>query len=203
MSSTQAAHFVGFDPGGKSAFGWAVLAKVGADLELVATGTCAGARAALAAAAIASPTIPVAFGTDSPLYWVEAGDRKADAVVRKMVCAAGGSSGTVSHVNSLRGACLVQGILVIRFAAELWPMASITETHPKALLKVSKSAREFAERIAKRVITEHERDAALAAFAAFSMVEYSEGWTDLAETDVRPFFPGGKRLAYWFPKART
>ena len=196
-------HIVGFYPGGKNAFGWAVLARTGRDLSLVASGTCTGAPAALSAARAATSIAPIAFGTDAPLFWVQAGDRKADETVRKMVCAAGGKSGTVSHVNSLRGACLVQGVLVTRLAAELWPSAMITEAHPKALLAVSLKAREFASRIIRPVSTEHERDAALAAYTAFALATQTDGWHDLAATEQGPFFPGGTYVAYWFPKSRT
>lgn len=196
-------HFVGFDPGGEKAFGWAVLSATGPNLSLVASGTCTGARTALSAAQAATSIAPVAFGTDAPLFWVDAGDRKADETVRKMVCAAGGKSGTVNHVNSLRGACLVQGVLVTRLAAELWPRAAITEAHPKALLAASQVARDFATHIIRTLSTEHERDAALAAYAAFSFVTQANDWHDLAAKEQNPFFPGGKRVAYWFPKLRT
>jgi hypothetical protein len=192
---------VGFDPGGENAFGWAVLSGTDCNLSLVASGTCSGAPAALLAARIATSIAPIAFGTDAPLFWVQAGDRKADETVRKMVCDAGGKSGTVSHVNSLRGACLVQGVLVTRLAAELWPSAMITEAHPKALLAVSLAAKDFASRTVWP--TEHERDAALAAYTAFALATQTDGWHDLAATEQSPFFPGGARVAYWFPKSRT
>lgn len=176
---------------------------IGRDLSLVASGTCSSAPAALSAARAATSIAPIAFGTDAPLFWVEAGDRKADEIVRKMVCAAGGKSGTVNHVNSLRGACLVQGVLVVRFAAELWPSAMITEAHPKALLAVSRAAQDFATRIERLVNTEHERDAALAAYTAFALATQTDGWHDLVATELSPFFPCGRRVAYWFPKSRT
>jgi len=196
-------YLVGFDPGGKNAFGWAVLFRTGSDLSVVASGTCTDAPAALLAARAASSIAPVAIGTDAPLFWAQSGDRKADEIVRKMVCDASGKSGTVNHVNSLRGACLVQGVMVTRLAGELWPNAVITEAHPKALLAISLAARDFASRIVRSVCTEHERDAALAAYAAFALATQIHGWRDLATTEQNPFFPGGKRVAYWFPKSRT
>ncbi len=196
-------YIVGFDPGGENAFGWAVLSKTARDLSLVASGTCTGALAALSSVQAATTIAPIAFGTDAPLFWTQVGDRKADEKVRKMVCAAGGKSGTVSHVNSLRGACLVQGVLVTNLAAKYWPGAMITEAHPKALLTVSTAARDFARRISQYVGTEHERDAALAAYSAFALVMRTDGWHDLAIKEQNPFFPGGTRVAYWFPESRT
>lgn len=196
-------HVVGFDPGGKKAFGWAVLAATDAGPSLIASGTCDSAPVALSAARAASPTTPVAFGADAPLYWVHSGDRASDKFVRTMVCTAGGSSGTVSHVNSLQGACLVQGILVARLAAAVWPDAAVTEAHPKALLATSSAARDFARVIAGRVNGEHERDAAIAAFSALALAMNLADWHDLAATESNPFFPGGKRVSYWYPRTRT
>jgi hypothetical protein len=119
------------------------------------------------------------------------------------VCSAGGQSGTVSHVNSLRGACLVQGVLIARLSRERWPEVPITESHPKALLRLSAQAREFAAGSDLQSIGEHGRDAALGAYAAHAMVAQSEGWHNLVTQERAPFFPGGSNVAYWFPKQRT
>ena len=196
-------YIVGFDPGGEMAFGWAVLSVNNDDPSFIASGTCTGAPTALSAARAATPTAPIAFGIDAPLFWAETGDRRADVIVRGLVLASGGNAGTVNHVNSLRGACLVQGILVARLSAALWPSAMSTEAHPKALLVVSSAARKFATQIDKSVRTEHERDAALAAYAAFALAVQTDGWHDLVETEQNPFFPGGQRVAYWFPRSHT
>jgi len=135
--------FIGFDPGGKKAFGWAVVETTPRGLRLVAGGEVTGALTALATASEASVELPAAIGIDAPLFWVFDGDRNADLQVRALVCGAGGQSGTVSHVNSLRGACLVQGVLVARLSRERWPEVPITESHPKALRQLSAAAREF------------------------------------------------------------
>jgi predicted nuclease with RNAse H fold len=198
----QEVRVVGFDPGGKRAFGWAVLMFSNGRLSQMSTGTCSGSSQAVLAANSMCPSPPFGVAIDAPLFWTVEGDRQADAVVRKMVCAAGGSSGTVSHVNSLRGACLVQGVLVARLAAETWPHAQISEAHPKALLKVSRAARLFAETIASQTQSEHERDSALAAFTAFQLVSGSNGWKDLAKSESKPYFTIGKPVAYWFPGQR-
>jgi predicted nuclease with RNAse H fold len=195
-----AAFYIGFDPGGNEAFGWAVLRTQGTITELVKSGTCSDAHAASEAAKIFATSAPIAIAIDAPLFWVNAGDRKADARVRKMVCAAGGSSGTVSHVNSLRGACLAQGILVTKIAVESWPNALVTEAHPKALLRVSPATRQFAGSLSKQTANEHERDAAIAAYTACAFAEQREGWHDLSLLETNPFFPAGKSAVYWFPK---
>lgn len=194
-------YLVGLDPGGENAFGWAVLECNAGAYQLAATGTETGVPAVFRAIQKALPEAPVAVGIDAPLFWVPEGDRRADQAVRRLVCAAGGSSGTVSHVNSLRGACLVQGVLAAIEAHKHWPTAKLTESHPKALLLASSAARRFAERLNLGV--EHERDAALAAFSANALIGQTEDWHDLVKLDENAIFPGGKPVAYWFPKQRT
>jgi hypothetical protein len=161
----------GFDPGGYRRFGWAVLsiAPTGNPLNLK-TGITSYGQAALDLAYEASGKIdPLAVGIDSPMFWVEQGDRYVDTHIRKRVCAAGGHSGTVSHVNSLRGACLVQGILTARKISERWPEAKITEAHPKALLLIWAETKIFLAANFPASSTEHERDAAIAAYSAWAM----------------------------------
>jgi len=192
--------FLGFDPGGQNSFGWAVL-LVGSSghPEDLKTGVCSDAIAALDRANRFVGTAPTAIGIDAPLYWSAAGDRKADARIRKLVCTAGGKSGTVGHVNSLRGACLVQGALIAYHASELWPSATITEAHPKALLRVSYGAQGFHKSQLHSVPTEHERDAGLAAYSAWAAATRLPGWRNLVAEEVAPFFPSGRQITYWFP----
>ena len=195
--------FVGFDPGGNKAFGWAVAQSTSFGLELLDTGICNSAPEAVLAADEVSGIAPTCFATDAPLFWVSSGDRQADKIVRRLVCSAGGQAGTVSHVNSLRGACLVQGMQVTRLASARWPNAKATEAHPKALLLVDRVAREFTHRIADLVKTEHERDAAIAAFTAAAFTAGADGWHDLSQLESDPYFPSGTRAAYWFPRTKT
>lgn len=193
-------NLLGLDPGGLKSFGWASL-RIGASGKPVAikTGVSSSASAALSEGSRAAGSSPVAVGIDAPLFWVNQGDRKADARIRKLVCAAGGHSGTVGHVNSLRGACLVQGILAARQVADSWPSAIVTEAHPKALLRVHPAASEFLESCLPHAQSEHERDAALAAFAAWAAIKRFPGWRDLLPDETAPFFPSGQVVSYWFP----
>lgn len=195
--------FIGFDPGGEKAFGWAVIESTSNDLRLVAGGTVTSAVAALAAAAKASVYPPAAIGIDAPMFWVPEGDRKADLKIRALVRGAGGQSGTVSHVNSLRGACLVQGVLIARLARQRWPEVPMTEAHPKALLRLSSDARTFTDRSELESIGEHGRDAALGAYSAHAMFTQSDGWHDLVPQEYEPYFPAGFNVVYWFPKKQT
>jgi predicted nuclease with RNAse H fold len=191
----------GFDPGGLKNFGWACLC-IGESGTPVAlhTGCSSSALVAIKEASYAAGSAPVvAVGIDAPLFWVTEGDRRADAGIRMRVCAAGGRSGTVGHVNSLRGACLVQGVLAARQIAEEWPFAKVTEAHPKALLLVHLEARQFLADYLPAPPTEHERDAALGAYAAWAFAVQLTGWHDLVREEHAPFFPSGHTVAYWFP----
>lgn len=193
-------NLIGLDPGGLKNFGWAHL-RIGESGTPVAlnTGVSSSASAALYKASCAAGVVPVAVGIDAPLFWVTEGDRRADARIRKLVCAAGGHSGTVGHVNSSRGACLVQGILAAREVASSWPSAIVTEAHPKALLRVHPAASEFLAMCLPNAPTVHERDAALAAFAAWAAAAKFLGWRDLLLEETNPFLPSGHIVSYWFP----
>jgi predicted nuclease with RNAse H fold len=174
---------LGFDPGGIKSFGWAVLQidAAGAVIDLK-TGVTSTAPDAIQEAAQSAASAPMGIGIDAPLFWVQQGYRRADAHIRKRVVAAGGRSGTVSAVNSLRGACLAQGILVAWLAAGLWPNALVTEAHPKALRQLDADARRFVDEQGM-LANEHPRDAALAAFAAWAATTFHPGWRNLLADD--------------------
>ncbi len=78
--------------------------------------------------------------------------------------------GTVQSVNSLKGAVLVQGILLAMKLREKKPEIAITETHPKAMLHARRQdyADFFAEMglRAPMPVTEHEKDALVGAIVA-------------------------------------
>lgn len=195
---------LGFDPGGVDRFGWAMLhvADAGA-LVSIKTGVVSTAPDAVREAGRSASSAPAGVGIDAPLFWVQHGDRHADSHIRKRVVAAGGQSGTVSSVNSLRGACLVQGVLTARLVAASWPNAIVTEAHPKALLRLHADARRFADEHVSSDHQDHERDAALAAFSAWAAVIRRHGWRDLVLAESDPFFPSGKEVSYWFPNEGT
>jgi predicted nuclease with RNAse H fold len=197
---------LGFDPGGvtQNAFGWAIISNSSGEWHVHCSGTCGSASAAVKDAAPHLPESPIAVGIDAPLYWVLDGDRKAGKFVRDWVRETDRSkSSTVNHVNSLKGACLVQGVLAVCLVHDWWPNALITEAHPKALWCTTESARSFVQRnLAKLKCNEHKRDAALAAFAAAQAYANGEsGWTNLAVLDPEPYFPfpSDVSVSYYFP----
>lgn len=210
--------YLGFDPGGEGAFGWAVaLHAAGGPPGLVATGCAPNAAVAIenAAQVIASTSgVPIAAGIDAPLFWTTTGKRRADNTVRRELHARGAPSpgGTVQSLNSLRGACLVQGIAAATLLRRRWPRIAITETHPKALLwHLGLASRDRAASAVTldampdllattwRQVTEHERDAAISCAAAYAFAQRRPGWRDLAadETDVLPVVLGD--VSYWMP----
>jgi hypothetical protein len=131
--------FVGLDPGGSGKFGWAIVGD-GSSLPLpvLASGVAGEARSAVARAISAVPAgeVVVAAGIDAPLIWARQGSRACDTVVRDAIRLAGApnAQGTVQSPNSLRGACVVQGVLAGLELRERFPKLPITESHPKALL---------------------------------------------------------------------
>jgi hypothetical protein len=192
---------LGFDPGGINSFGWAMLHldEAGEFVRLI-TGVASNVPDAVRNAGQSAASVPAGVGIDAPLFWVEEGGRRADSHVRNRVVAAGGHAGTVSSVNSLRGACLVQGILTARLVAALWPSAVVTEAHPKALLRLYAEADCFVTKHLQPICEEHERDATLAAVAAWAAVTAHSSWCNRVLTEVAPFFPGGREVSYWFPQ---
>lgn len=192
---------VGLDPGGARAFGWALVTGSFDAPHFVTGGVCSGALAAIAEVGKYLDGAPAAIGIDAPLFWSPNGDRRADDHVRRLVCQAGGHAGTVSHVNSLRGACLVEGAIAAHLAHEQWTESAITEAHPKALLAVSAEVREYAALPRMQGDGHHLRDAAIGALFALAMLEQRASWKDLAAQEPAALFPLGVPVAYWFPQA--
>jgi len=192
--------FIGIDPGGVNAFGWCVMdaALPALSVNRMVTGTCSGISEAISEIEGICETQPVGAGIDAPLYWALSGERKSDQKIRKAVAKAGGSPSTVGHVNSLRGACLVQGVLSAVCLTEKFPQIAITESHPKALLSVWPRAVEFVRQF--EFSTDHGRDAAIGAYAAFAFFSQWSQWADLVELEESCFIPSGGKVAYWFPR---
>jgi hypothetical protein len=206
----------GFDPGGKNQFGWCVAQGTnGGHLQLRASDIASYADEAVTAAlrkAVDFGRVEAA-GIDSPLFWVADGDRKADKSIRSAMKRLGAINvgGTVQQVNSLRGACLSQGIMAAHLLRRELPEIRITESHPKALLWLLHVARikrpvveigighlvDFIESESPR-LSDHERDAALGAVAALAMINKRSGWRDLYREEKNAFTPVSP-VEYWMP----
>ncbi len=192
---------IGLDPGGQKAFGWCLLKVGNSEASVFASGVANSALEAVRCIAnnVAEP--PLACGIDAPLYWIDSGDREADKHVRKLIVGEGGHAGTVSHVNSLRGACLAQGIIAANHVASTWPGVAITEAHPKALRRLDENSTRFLPFLTVALSSDHERDAVLAAFSATCMLMRTRGWVNLLKLEEgEKYFPGPKNVDYWFPE---
>lgn len=214
-------YFLGFDPGGERNFGWCVCSS-GSDntLILVAAGNANHSKGAFDAAIANLPDgeNPNGVGIDAPLFWVVDGGREADSAVRDAIGRAGAPnrSGTVQHFNSLQGSCVIQGMLIAQLLRARYPMLSITEAHPKALLWLLGIA--TVNRPAAQVpvdsvclvdrrqfpggVSEHVRDAVLGAATARAMALQEAGWVDLLEREEGAIRSVDGPLGYWMPVAR-
>jgi Protein of unknown function (DUF429) len=67
-----------------------------------------------------------AVGIDAPLFWQPEGGRAADRLVRHKITQYGSSSATVNDVNSMPGACLVQGMMTAMLLRRVRPDIPIT-----------------------------------------------------------------------------
>lgn len=208
--------YVGFDPGGIGRFGWAVVSGETFPLRLVDRGIADHAQGAFEAALKCASTEVNAVGIDAPLFWNEAGDRCADRMVRNTIRQRGclTAGGTVSAVNALRGACLIQGILVaLKCQQKMTEKVLVTEAHPKALLwLLGETTRErhlngitlsdltdYVSGSGVQGASDHERDAALGAVAAFAAESRRAGWHDLYTLEPNPVTPLDPPPGYWMP----
>ena len=188
----------GFDPGGQGNFGWC-LAELTDPLNVICQGTknCADEAFDEIKKRLNDTNGRIlAAGIDAPLYWTRQGDsRESDVCVRRI---SGASSGTVQAVNSLRGACLIQGFFLATRIESEYPDCMITETHPKALVAVSSEARKIVE-IVEGVWNEHEADALISAWVAAQCLRHG-GKQNLFECDkkenIHTFL---KKTMYWWP----
>lgn len=206
----------GADPGGANGFGVALLRADGS----FETGVVSCADDAMVWLCDRVETI-LAAAIDAPLWWSsgKSGERTADIFVRECLHKAGAKDigGTVQSANSLRGAVLIQGVLLATALRQRWRELPITEAHPKALLKAiwpqAPKGASLWEEIAKcygltgaplESEREHERDALLAAVAARE--GYQRKWTrDLArersKSEQDPASMAWGPVSYWWPPA--
>lgn len=132
-------YLIGFDPGGERNFGWCVVRdRREWPLRVVRTGIADHAAEAVEAAYKAVPkgASVIGVGIDAPLFWVADGSRAVDNALRERIRCLGvpHAAGTVLQVNSLCGACLVQGMLAGVLSRQCSPGVPISESHPKAML---------------------------------------------------------------------
>ena len=194
----------GFDPGGKAKFGWCV-AEFADSPNVIKKGAVACADEAfdeMHKSLNDTKGQLVAVGIDSPLYWMRNGKRrKADSHVWDALKkeSSGASSGMVQAVNSLRGACLIQGLFLATRIKCKYPDCVITETHPKVLLEISPEVKDYVNQV-PNICNEHERDAIISAWAAAQCLRPGDKQNLFKldeEKDIHIFL---KKTMYWWPK---
>ncbi len=159
--------WIGVDPGGVKNFGVAILFPDGT----TQTWCVDCADECIDKLRSIEGIQPIGIGVDAPLWWSssKSSDRHADMWIRKKY---GLSGGNVQTCNSLRGAALVQGAMLVHRIRTIYPSLSVTESHPKAvwvaLKVVSWSAYCEKFQITSSITgeQEHERDAIIAAICA-------------------------------------
>lgn len=134
-------------------------------------------------------------------------------MIRQMMRERGAQNvgGTVQSLNSLRGACVAQGVIAAHLLRMEIPSIRITESHPKALLWLIDIAtsRHGVSQIQISHLKEllecdlelscdHERDAALGSIGAWAMFVKRPGWWNLFVDEIEPFVPVAP-VEYWMP----
>jgi predicted nuclease with RNAse H fold len=210
-------YLVGFDPGGRGKFGWCVVEdKRELPVRVVCVGVADHAEGAVRAAhevVQAKKGNVIGVGIDAPLFWVADGCRQVDNNLRQRIRERGApnAAGTVQQVNSLRGACLVQGMLAGVLSRQRTSGVPISESHPKAALwLLGRNPAQIAlPELPEVNLTEcwhqpdegpHLRDAALACLSAWAMVHEPPDWRNLYPQEQPPISPIAPPLAYWMPK---
>ena len=177
--------WLGADPGGRGAFGAAVVQGASVTTALV---SCVDEAVAFFRHVVGS-AVPAAAGIDAPLWWSSrpSGARKVDVLLRRRY---GLSGGAVQGPNSLRGAAVVQAPILVARLREWQPAIAITEAHPKAVLVgvFGGTFSRFADALglSGEAATEHERDAVVGAVAAREGHSATGSWRHDLSVDRYP-----------------
>ena len=174
---------LGLDPGGKGNFGWVLLAfSQRPPLNLLASGVADHAESAVKDALKEASRLGgeiIIAGVDAPLCWVSGAEREADRRLRKERNKVGGHG--VMHVNSLCGACLAQGMMAAKMIEDKG--IGIVEAHPGSIEDILFFKGELEAYLSKGILDlphrDHQRDAALAALAAWAWHTKQPNWVDL------------------------
>ena len=201
---------LGFDPGGEGKFGWGICKVSHGQLQRpLKTGLADDACGALLEVKqelgrySPSGNLPVlAAGIDAPMFWSKRGNRTVDDVLRDTLKDSLPKI-RVLAVNSLWGAVLVQGMLVGKYLREEWRDLKITEAHPNALWYLLRHSEQsevvkMVEHATTRLVND-ERDATLAAVAAWAMIQESPKWQNLYDLECDPVQPFDTPVSYWMP----
>lgn len=191
--------FLGFDPGGKGKgrgnFGWSICKDDTGEFEQVCSGLGKYAEDVVdqVRSKLPSNARVQAAGIDAPMFWDATGKlyRKIDEIIRK---AAGISP---VSLNGLYGSVLTQGIISAVLLRRHFSALAITEVYPTALRGLLKPLPVELNKHTDE--TDHERDARIAAYAAWSMYRKASGWWDLFPHEPDSYLPLDPPVSYWMP----
>ena len=190
---------LGFDPGGKQGrghFGWSICQVARGILEPPAAVQVGVAHDALEARESVLGALPdnatvLSAGIDAPLFWGNRGYRHVDEVLKRSLAAVANS---VCHINGMRGACLIQGVVLAHHLRGRWPGLEITECHPRVLNHLLTLAGQdpWEQHLMANIRADpggHKRDATRAAISAWAMVENLNDWIDIYPREPDPVHP--------------
>ena len=189
---------LGFDPGGINHFGWSICLSHPGYLQLHQTGIANNAKKVFEAVLSSLPADAnvLASGIEAPMFWGETGDRLVDSLLKDAV------GKTFPTVNALKGACTVQGALLGRFLHQEFS-APITETKINLMLALLERSKrhldEMVQGASAEKMTEHESDAVLSAYAAWSMHNEAPKWINLLPLEPHPVCPLKTPVSFWMP----
>ena len=207
--------FLGFDPGGagrsrgRGNFGWSICYEAGGQLERVETGLARESWDAISQVRIEVERYNRrhggrvrAVGIDAPLFWTRTARREVDSIIEQQ------SGMKPLPINSLYGATVVQGPLLVKHINDIWGSLPITESYPKALgylLAQGGNAAEY--QMVQRLVVglnpdpkeSYERDATLCAVSAWAAARQPADWQNLYQQEVDPIMPFGIPVGYWMP----
>lgn len=104
-------------------------------------------------------------------------------------------------MNSLRGACLIQGMLTAIILRERFQGLPLIEAHPKVAIELLQDRADGAlTELTLDDLSEHERDAAIAALAARSASLSDGTWEDVLALTAADYTPLDPPPQFWHPK---
>jgi Protein of unknown function (DUF429) len=196
---------LGFDPGGESAFGVAILSESRAK-----TGTVSSVHEAMDwARAQCGDRKVVAAGIDTLLHWSTArgGWRPVD---RSLRVAYPSAKNSVLSANGLYGSMAIGGMALAIQLRQHWPSLVLNETHPKLLFSALSGGRYRKDALASAIewfvsyakiepvalLNDHEFDAVMSAWVTHAGLQGH--WSDLVQfDDDRLLFPAGPVKYLW------
>ena len=149
----------------------------------------------------------IAIGIDAPLGFDYGTDRRIDEAIRHRLKSSGSSSSSTPIAqNSLRGACLAQGLLIGHLAIESG-IDLISESFPRAVSALYPTLQASCMNCSNRTVGCHECDATLSAASGWAMrsnfvgesIRGWENWHALQSSALRPDWFVIPDHEYWLP----